>query len=69
MSKNDSRMWGGRFTEPTDEFVQTFTASVVPGALDTVPILVQSYGELTPVGCNDTPEGRDLNRRVEVWVR
>jgi argininosuccinate lyase len=28
MSKDDSRMWGGRFSEPTDEFVQAFTASV-----------------------------------------
>ena len=28
MSKQDSRMWGGRFSEPTDEFVQAFTASV-----------------------------------------
>ena len=28
MSKKDSRMWGGRFSEPTDEFVMAFTASV-----------------------------------------
>ena len=28
MSKDDTRMWGGRFNQPTDEFVQTFTASV-----------------------------------------
>jgi argininosuccinate lyase len=28
MSKDDSRMWGGRFSEATDEFVQSFTASV-----------------------------------------
>ncbi len=28
MSKHDSRMWGGRFSGPTDEFVQAFTASV-----------------------------------------
>ncbi|HKJ51929.1 MAG TPA: argininosuccinate lyase [Gammaproteobacteria bacterium] len=28
MSKKDTRMWGGRFNEPTDEFVQAFTASV-----------------------------------------
>ena len=28
MSKKDDRMWGGRFSEPTDEFVQAFTASV-----------------------------------------
>ncbi len=44
-------------------------ATVDEGALDAVPILVQSYGELTPVGCNETPAGRQLNRRVEVWVR
>ncbi|MCP3687320.1 MAG: argininosuccinate lyase, partial [Gammaproteobacteria bacterium] len=28
MSKQDSRMWGGRFNEPTDAFVAAFTASV-----------------------------------------
>ncbi|MEM7563521.1 MAG: argininosuccinate lyase [Pseudomonadota bacterium] len=28
MTEKDARMWGGRFTEPTDEFVQAFTASV-----------------------------------------
>jgi argininosuccinate lyase len=28
MSNKDSRMWGGRFSEPTDAFVQAFTASV-----------------------------------------
>ncbi len=28
MSKKDSRMWGGRFSEPTDAFVEAFTASV-----------------------------------------
>jgi len=28
MSKKDFRMWGGRFTEPTDAFVEAFTASV-----------------------------------------
>jgi argininosuccinate lyase len=28
MTNKDSRMWGGRFNEPTDTFVETFTASV-----------------------------------------
>ena len=28
MSNKDSRMWGGRFSEPTDSFVEAFTASV-----------------------------------------
>ena len=29
MTKKDSRMWGGRFNEPTDAFVEAFTASVL----------------------------------------
>ena len=49
--------------------LDTLKHSVDAGALDAVPILVQSYGELTPVGCNETNAGRELNRRVEVWVR
>ncbi|MEE8366429.1 MAG: lyase family protein, partial [Gammaproteobacteria bacterium] len=28
MTDKDSRMWGGRFDEPTDAFVEAFTASV-----------------------------------------
>ena len=28
MTKKDSRMWGGRFNEPTDAFVEAFTASI-----------------------------------------
>ena len=49
--------------------LETIKATLPPGALDAVPIRVQSYGELTPVGCNETSWGRELNRRVEVWVR
>ena len=52
-----------------ERVLEALRAAVPEGALDNVPILVKSYGELTPVGCNDTPEGRELNRRVEVWVR
>lgn len=47
----------------------TLTAAVPEGALGKARIRVLSYGELTPVGCNETPEGRELNRRVEVWLR
>ena len=28
-----------------------------------------SFGELLPLSCNDTDEGRERNRRVEVWLR
>ncbi len=52
-----------------DAVLEALTAAVPEGALADVPIQVRSYGELTPVGCNETGEGRELNRRVEVWVR
>lgn len=44
-------------------------AIVGEGALQNSPVIVQGYGELTPVGCNDSFNGRFANRRVEVWVR
>jgi phosphate transport system substrate-binding protein len=37
--------------------------------LDRVNIRVLGYGELAPVGCNESLVGRAINRRVEVWVR
>ena len=39
------------------------------GQLDTADILTLGFGPVAPVGCNNTPDGRSLNRRVEVWVR
>jgi phosphate transport system substrate-binding protein len=32
-------------------------------------ITVASYGPLAPVACNDTLNGREGNRRVEIWLR
>jgi phosphate transport system substrate-binding protein len=31
--------------------------------------LMRFYGSQLPVGSNDTEEGREKNRRVEIWVR
>jgi phosphate transport system substrate-binding protein len=31
--------------------------------------VIQGLGDQMPVASNDTPAGRDRNRRVEVWVR
>ncbi|MBS0270455.1 MAG: OmpA family protein, partial [Proteobacteria bacterium] len=31
-------------------------------------IAVKGYSELAPAACNDTADGMQLNRRVEVWV-
>jgi len=33
------------------------------------PAMVTGFGSILPVTGNDTAEGRDKNRRVEVWIR
>ena len=61
---------GSSTLEPRSQSeADTLKASVGAGAIDDVLILVQSYSELTPVSCNETGIVRDLNRRVEVWIR
>lgn len=32
-------------------------------------VISKAYSQLAPVACNDTPESRSFNRRVEVWVK
>ena len=32
-------------------------------------VVTKGYSELAPVACNDTTKSRQLNRRVEVWVK
>jgi phosphate transport system substrate-binding protein len=34
-----------------------------------IPSLVTGYGKALPIAPNETQEGREQNRRVEVWVR
>lgn len=39
------------------------------GAIKPERITVSGYGPLSPVACNTTAEGQNLNRRVEVWLK
>ncbi len=38
-------------------------------AQDKLSITVEAFGEAMPMACDDTAWGRQVNRRVEVWVR
>ena len=38
------------------------------GFLEPADIEAFGFGPIAPVGCNETEAGRDMNRRVEVWV-
>ncbi|MEM9138295.1 MAG: phosphate ABC transporter substrate-binding/OmpA family protein [Pseudomonadota bacterium] len=52
------------------QVVEAFIRASVPEAdLEGALITATGYGELAPVGCNTTLQGRSVNRRVEVWIR
>ncbi|EBA10912.1 phosphate ABC transporter substrate-binding/OmpA family protein [Roseobacter sp. CCS2] len=40
-----------------------------PDLQSNVALQTIGYGEISPLGCNETNTGRRINRRVEVWVR
>ncbi len=37
--------------------------------LNHIELSTLGFGELSPVSCNDSAEGKRLNRRVEIWIR
>ena len=56
-----------RLSKERARSVRTAVASM----LDRAPVQLSSegYGEAMPLACDDTAWGREINRRVEVWVR
>ncbi|MGB3278100.1 MAG: hypothetical protein WBA92_02805, partial [Pseudorhodobacter sp.] len=31
--------------------------------------VIEAFGEALPMACDTTPSGRQINRRVELWLR
>lgn len=55
----------GRAQQVASAFQQYAAGRVGPN----VRITTKGYGELAPAACNDSLEGKQINRRVEVWLR
>jgi phosphate transport system substrate-binding protein len=45
------------------------TRAAETARLDRIDLAVDAFGEAMPMACDDTDWGRQVNRRVEVWVR
>ncbi len=48
--------------------LRQIVAGVGGPSLDSRRITTKGYGPLAPIACNDSADGRTLNRRVEVWA-
>jgi phosphate transport system substrate-binding protein len=49
--------------------LRAVSAAAVAANLDRVTLGADAFGEAMPMACDDTGWGRQVNRRVEVWVR
>lgn len=50
--------------------VKAALLSALPsGGVSGLPIQTLGFGEISPLACNDSANGRRINRRVEVWLR
>lgn len=49
--------------------VRAAVLAAADGRIAPTAIVAKGYGPLAPIACNDTVERRQLNRRVEVWVK
>jgi outer membrane protein OmpA-like peptidoglycan-associated protein len=49
--------------------VRTAVLEAANGRVNGTALVAKGYGPLAPTACNDTTERRQLNRRVEVWIK
>ncbi len=55
-------------SHPTGQRAKAIADYLIETGIDVNRILARGYGESRPLDTNDTPEGRQNNRRVEITV-
>ena len=58
-----------RLSQARADFIRDVLAEAAGADAGNVQLTALGYGALSPLGCNETEDGRDTNRRVEIWVR
>ena len=58
-----------RLSQARAESIRDVLVAAVGSDAGNVQFIPLGYGKLSPIGCNETEDGRDTNRRVEIWVR
>jgi len=58
-----------QLSEQRAEQVLAAILAVDPTLVSNLRMRAVGYGEISPLGCNESDTGRLINRRVEVWVR
>lgn len=53
----------------SEAVLRAVSAAAITANLERVDLGVDAFGEAMPMACDDSDWGRQVNRRVEVWVR
>jgi len=59
-----------KFAKKRAETVLNYLRLVAPdGSLDDVDFHVSGYGQASPLACEDDETGKQINQRVEIWIK